>query len=243
MQPKQPTEPKSDKPDLPTSIIEVFVWLGLSLFLLLVPVGPDNPTKPDKPGDPPAVVPEDPTKPAEPPEHNPDVPQVDDKKTAIVKALLTKHNEMRSAAGVPALTLNNRLVFAASRHAQWMADNKKMSHTGADGSNVATRIRAEGYSFRVAGENVAYGYRSVTTVMTGWSNSAGHKANILNSSYRDAGFAYASDAQGAVYWCAVFATPSTGFSSASDSDAVVNLPPPIFSDLNEAFNKTQLLDD
>ncbi len=38
---------------------------------------------------------------------------------------------------------------------------------------------------RMVGENVAYGYRSGTSVVvSGWMHSAGHRANILNGRYR-----------------------------------------------------------
>ncbi|MBO3740117.1 CAP domain-containing protein, partial [Actinoplanes flavus] len=44
-------------------------------------------------------------------------------------------------------------------------------------------------------ENIAYGYRTATDVVTGWMNSPGHRANILNCKSKTVGVgvAYATD--------------------------------------------------
>ena len=41
-----------------------------------------------------------------------------------------------------------------------------------------------GVKFMGAGENIAWGQRSPEEVMNGWMNSSGHRANILNSSFK-----------------------------------------------------------
>jgi len=42
-------------------------------------------------------------------------------------------------------------------------------------------MRTQGYT-NGSGENIAAGYGTPTAVMTGWMNSSGHGANILNCS-------------------------------------------------------------
>ena len=44
----------------------------------------------------------------------------------------------------------------------------------------ADRIQAQGYSYSTWGENIAAGYASPESVVDGWMNSEGHRANILN---------------------------------------------------------------
>ncbi len=144
--------------------------------------------------------------------------------TDIITQLLEAHNRQRSQRNIPPLFANPRLIAAAQKHAQWMANNKKMSHTGSGGSSFADRIRAEGYSLRTGGENVAAGYKSVESVIAGWMNSTGHRANILNSNYKEIGVGVVND-----YWCAVFATPS---SNVGMTEPIVELPVGIEADPN-----------
>ena len=44
-------------------------------------------------------------------------------------------------------------------------------------------MREFGISYRTAGENIAMGYQSAQSVVNGWMNSPGHRANILNPSF------------------------------------------------------------
>jgi hypothetical protein len=46
-----------------------------------------------------------------------------------------------------------------------------------------------GYPYTFAGENLAKDFDTSAGVNDGWMNSAGHKANILNTHYTDVGFA------------------------------------------------------
>lgn len=50
------------------------------------------------------------------------------------------------------------------------------------------------------GENIAAGYTSPTSVMTGWMNSAGHRANILNPRWTVMASGYALSTGGYRYW-------------------------------------------
>jgi uncharacterized protein YkwD len=58
-----------------------------------------------------------------------------------------------------------------------------------------------GISYRTAGENIAKGYRTAETVVNGWMNSPGHRANILNSTYTHIGVGYVSKGN---YWTQMF---------------------------------------
>jgi hypothetical protein len=100
-----------------------------------------------------------------------------------------------------------------------MARHNRMSHYGSDGSNPAVRIRAAGYVWRTWGENVAYGYTTPATVMNGWINSPGHRANLLNPNFREIGIGIASSpTSGRLYWSQEFGARSGGSQPAAESD-------------------------
>jgi uncharacterized protein YkwD len=62
-------------------------------------------------------------------------------------------------------------------------------------------IKNFGLTYRSAGENIAYGYRTPSDVVTGWMNSPGHRANILNGSFKQIGVGYVADGN---YWTQMF---------------------------------------
>jgi uncharacterized protein YkwD len=118
-------------------------------------------------------------------------------------------NVQRANAGLSALSSQSQLGSAAQLHSEDMACNNYFSHSGLDGSTVATRIERQGYNWSAAGENIGAGYGSPEAVVEGWMNSPGHKANILGADYTEigVGYAYGDASAYGVYWTAVFARP------------------------------------
>jgi uncharacterized protein YkwD len=109
-------------------------------------------------------------------------------------------NQERANNGdLPPLKRDNALDAAAYGHSQDMGVNDFFSHTGSNGSSPWDRMRTAGYYFNYAGENIAGGYSSPQWVMQGWMNSSGHRANILNSSFREIGVGYYYDSDGSGY--------------------------------------------
>lgn len=104
-------------------------------------------------------------------------------------------NAQRAANCVPALagsaTLNSMACEWAS---QLAAANSGLSHNN---------TRPPGA--RTWGENVAAGYSSASAVVSGWMNSSGHRANILNGAYTQMGSCSADAADGTRYWVQKFA--------------------------------------
>ncbi|MGB7981807.1 MAG: CAP domain-containing protein [Candidatus Nanopelagicales bacterium] len=93
-------------------------------------------------------------------------------------------------AAAPALTMNPLLVRSARGHSQDMATNGYFSHTGLDGSLPWDRMRAVGYEWRAAGENIAAGQPTAQAVVTAWLNSPGHCANIMSDRFTEIGVGY-----------------------------------------------------
>ena len=96
-------------------------------------------------------------------------------------------NKERAAAGCSAVTANDRLTRAADDYSDVMASSGVMSHTGPDGSTMTTRVEAAGYQWSTLGENIAQGQADAASVMKSWMNSPGHRANILNCSFKELG--------------------------------------------------------
>ncbi|MEU3490595.1 CAP domain-containing protein [Streptomyces massasporeus] len=96
-------------------------------------------------------------------------------------------NKERAAAGCSPVTANDRLTRAADDYSDVMASSGVMSHTGPDGSTMTTRVEAAGYQWSTLGENIARGQADAASVMKSWMNSPGHRANILNCSFKELG--------------------------------------------------------
>lgn len=103
-------------------------------------------------------------------------------------ALLSETNQQRITQGLGALALNNQLSEAAQAKANDMAARDYWSHTSPDGQQPWQFMSAAGYPYVLAGENLAYGFATSADTVAGWMNSAGHRANILKSGYKDVGF-------------------------------------------------------
>ena len=103
------------------------------------------------------------------------------------------NQERANNGGLPPLKRVAAIDASAYGHSYDMGVNNFFSHTGSDGSLPWDRMRAQGYYYSSAGENIAAGYSSPVWVMQGWMNSSGHRANILSASYRELGVGYFYD--------------------------------------------------
>ena len=181
--------------EVPLDLLALFVFLIIATAVILTFVGCGDSEKP-----PAKTPPENPTEPEKPTKPRP-IP-------AIVNELLDLHNFARTQNSVPKLHLHDQLLRAAQKHAEWMAQNEKLSHTGENGSSVGERVLGAGYKWRAVGENIALGFRTPQQVVAGWLNSPGHRRNILSAVYQDVGFGYARSESGRSYWSAVMSRHS-----------------------------------
>jgi uncharacterized protein YkwD len=122
-------------------------------------------------------------------------------KVAYENRVVALTNAQRKAHGCGALRIDSRLVQAARAHSADMVRRGYFSHTGADGSSFVTREINAGYPKKgPSAENIAWGFRTPQDVVTGWMNSAGHRANILNCGSVAVGVGLAYTAGGSAYW-------------------------------------------
>lgn len=104
--------------------------------------------------------------------------------TAQVVSLV---NRERAAAGCGGLTEDAQLTNAAQRHSDDMAARDFFEHTNPDGADPGQRVTDAGYRWSTYGENIARGQQTPESVMESWMNSPGHRANILNCSFKNIG--------------------------------------------------------
>lgn len=118
-------------------------------------------------------------------------------------------NQERERYRLPLLRLNLQLLRAAQHHARNMARFKEMDHDlpQADLPTMVDRALYYGYAYRWLGENVAYGYPDARSVVAGWMDSPGHRANILGSDFTEIGVGLRVGGDGLPYYCQVFGRP------------------------------------
>ena len=110
-------------------------------------------------------------------------------------------NEIRKDYGLSELKLNTKLCAVAKAKSQDMKDNNYFSHTSPTYGSPFDMIKSFGISYRTAGENIAMGYRTPEEVVDGWMNSEGHRANILNGSFKEIGMGHVANGN---YWTQMF---------------------------------------
>lgn len=114
-------------------------------------------------------------------------------------------NTERKAQGLGPLTYNKKLAAMALTKAKDMIAKQYFAHVAPDGTDVVMLAERQAYDYLNIGENLAMGdFVSSQDVMTGWMNSPGHRANILNKNYTELGIsAIEGNYQGRIVWYAV----------------------------------------
>ncbi|MBI2588706.1 hypothetical protein HYW35_00645 [Candidatus Saccharibacteria bacterium] len=110
-----------------------------------------------------------------------------------VKDLLTETNDMRALNNVSSLKLNQNLNAAAQAKANDMAKRNYWSHTTPDGNQPWIFVANQNYSYQKLGENLAAGFGDSKAAVKGWMSSAGHRQNLLDPLFSEAGFGFANN--------------------------------------------------
>lgn len=119
------------------------------------------------------------------------------------EAFVTLINDYRQENGLQPLLINAELQDAAEWMSADMGENAYFSHTDSLGRSPWDRMADFGYGYSTwKGENIAAGYTTAQSVFTGWKNSSGHNANMLNSNYKVMGIArvYTAGSPYGYYW-------------------------------------------
>jgi uncharacterized protein YkwD len=117
-------------------------------------------------------------------------------------ALLGATNAARARAKLPPLRRDPKLQAMAASYAGALARGGVLQH-----GDFAGRLRAWGYPYRTAAENLAFGQASPSGAVAAWLADPAHRANLLGA-FTDCGLSGARSAAGAWYWVADYGTPS-----------------------------------
>lgn len=118
------------------------------------------------------------------------------------KQVVTIINKKRKANGAKAVKSDAKLQKAAQKRAKELV--KKFDHTRPNGKNCFTVLKEYKISYGTCGENIAMGQPNAKRVMKDWMNSSGHRANILNKSFKRVGVGLYKKS-GRCYWVQIFA--------------------------------------
>ncbi len=111
----------------------------------------------------------------------------------IIKAVITKVNEDRLAAGLSELKVDSDLTLAAQAKARDMSEKDYFAHYSPDGEKPWDFIDRTKYKYLYVAENLAIDFTNAESVHKALMNSPSHKKNILSSKYEDLGIAMLSD--------------------------------------------------
>ncbi len=129
------------------------------------------------------------------------IPEIESSILIYENEIVRLVNEIRDQNGLKELTYDWELSRVARYKSQDMKDNRYFSHTSPVYGSPFEMIRNFGISYRSAGENIAKGYATPQAVVNAWMNSAGHRANILNTSFTRIGVGYVASGN---YWTQMF---------------------------------------
>ncbi len=123
----------------------------------------------------------------------------------------TCHAAGPMTVGAP-LVWSEGLAAAARTQSREMAALNRMGHRDSENRNLGERLRAQGYVFTSAAENVAVGYPSLEEVIDAWLDSEGHCENLMSSAVLELGLACIDGTDIGIreerrYWTLVLAAP------------------------------------
>lgn len=123
---------------------------------------------------------------------------------AYINQVIDIVNKNRTANGLGTLKKNETLTAAANQRAKEIAI--LFSHKRPNKTSCFTVYADYGIVYMAAGENIAAGYTTPNSVMVGWMNSPGHRANILEERFGEIGVGYYYDPNGEYqhYWVQLF---------------------------------------
>ena len=135
-----------------------------------------------------------------------------EKSELTATGLLAYTNDQRAEKGELSLEMNSELTRAAELKVQNMFADQYWAHTSPEGTTPWHWFEKAGYSYTEAGENLAKNFMTDDSTVAAWMASPKHRENILNSDYRDAGFAIAHgqlDGKPTTLVVALYGTPIT----------------------------------
>jgi len=157
----------------------------------------------------------------------------------IAESVAQDINQMRALNGIAPLTLQPLLIQAAQSHVDDMAANNNYSHTGSDGSSVATRVARTGFQSRAGVSENWVAVSDPSGAISWWMNSYVHRTNLLNPKWTHLGVGGKPDPRnGMTIFVAVFGSDAGGSGEAVVAAASAPAPAPVESVPSGGMNYT-----
>lgn len=108
------------------------------------------------------------------------------RESAVERQVLARVNKERAKVGCSPVTADPKLGQLAQDFSDDMSLRGFFDHVSPDGDSPWDRAQSAGI-LDLGGENIARGQMTSQAVMDSWMDSSGHRANILNCSYKTMG--------------------------------------------------------
>jgi uncharacterized YkwD family protein len=131
------------------------------------------------------------------------IPTIDETKKLESEVVILVNKE-RAKQGLAPLKDNWELSRVARYKSEDMVNKNYFSHTSPTYGSPFDMMKKFGITYTTAGENIAMGQPTAASVMEGWMNSPGHKANILSKNFTEIGVGVAKNKSGSIYWTQQF---------------------------------------
>lgn len=134
----------------------------------------------------------------------------------LAARVVTLVNRYRAGKGLRPLGISASLTASSTWKSLHMGRYRYFAHDDPAppvGRSAYQRARDCGFDGNAWGENIAWGYTTAQSVVNGWINSPGHRANIENPSFTSTGVGAASSG-GRLYWTQSFGTGGSGVTPA-----------------------------
>ncbi|GGJ63731.1 uncharacterized protein YkwD [Anoxybacillus voinovskiensis] len=128
-------------------------------------------------------------------------------RTAYEYQIFDLVNAIRWRNHLSLLAWDGKIAGTARAHSEDMAQNGYFDHTNLQGLSPFDRMTRDGISYRVAGENIAYGQFNAIFVHEAWLNSLGHRQNVLYPDFQRLGVGVAFSNSGQPYYTQNFYIP------------------------------------
>lgn len=112
------------------------------------------------------------------------VPEAADPQVEAFAELVNQH---RLDVGCGPLLWHTGVAEVAQAHSADMVARDFFAHTNPDGASPFDRLTEAGIEYSLGAENIAYGYPDAVSVLQGWLDSPGHRANIENCALEEHG--------------------------------------------------------
>ncbi len=160
-------------------------------------------------------------------------------------------NQQRTQYNLQNFQIDNKLNQAALLKANDMIQNNYWDHLSPNSQTPWQFITKAGYVYKYAGENLGKDYYKEEDLVTAWMQSPGHRANILNDKFTQAGIATIQgniNGKSSILVVMLYATPFSDEELAwinSQQAVIVNQTsqtyPPVSNVSSNYFNSTKLV--